>query len=94
MVTFTREELRDPIGPFRCRWYPADDYAILYYDDGSFPCPMEDCEGGIMEDTGICWPTGTLGYHHKCNCCGITFAVHKEAPDYLKTEPGRIRRFL
>lgn len=86
--SFKREELSraivSAVGP--TRWYPGDDYAIEFYDDLSFPCPMDDCKTGIMEDTGNRWPTGSMGYHYKCDECDIIFAVHLDPPAYLKVD--------
>lgn len=38
-------------------------------------CPEGGC-GGEMLPTGMIWPTGDPGYHHKCSKCGICLAVH------------------
>ena len=38
-------------------------------------CPMSDC-GGEMVFNGFTWPTGNPGYHHTCNKCAFTAAVH------------------
>lgn len=38
-------------------------------------CPMPDC-GGEMHDTGHVWPTVDPGFHHQCDRCEFTAAIH------------------
>lgn len=40
----------------------------------SWLCPTE-C-GGYMVFNGMTWPTGDPGYHHTCDQCGFTAAIH------------------
>jgi hypothetical protein len=42
-------------------------------------CPIDDC-GGEMKFNGMVWPTGQPGYHHSCDKCGFTAAVHGKFP--------------
>lgn len=38
-------------------------------------CPIDVC-GGEMKFNGMTWPTGNPGYHHTCDKCGFTAAIH------------------
>ena len=38
-------------------------------------CPIDGC-GGEMKFNGMTWPTGSPGYHHSCNKCEFTAAIH------------------
>lgn len=44
------------------------DYVVVWR------CPITGCSGE-MRYTGMDWPTGTPGHHHKCNSCGFTAAI-------------------
>ena len=37
-------------------------------------CPIDGCDGQ-MKYTGMTWPTGDPGYHHKCDICDFTAAI-------------------
>lgn len=37
-------------------------------------CPVSHC-GGEMRYTGVDWPTGVPGHHHKCSNCSFTAAI-------------------
>lgn len=36
-------------------------------------CPQAGCTGEMIFN-GELWPTGTPGYHHVCDVCGLTLA--------------------
>jgi len=42
-------------------------------------CPMDDCSGEMVFN-GLTWPTGDPGYHHTCDTCGFTAAIHDRYP--------------
>jgi hypothetical protein len=44
-------------------------------------CPIDGCDGEMVEN-GMVWPTGDPGYHHTCNKCGFTAAVHERFPRF------------
>lgn len=37
-------------------------------------CPINGCTGE-MKYTGVQWPTGDPGFHHKCTECGYEGAI-------------------
>jgi hypothetical protein len=50
-------------------------------------CPIESC-GGEMIFNGMTWPTGDPGYHHTCNKCEFTAAVHGRRYPSIAYEPA------
>lgn len=38
-------------------------------------CPVTPCDGEMIYN-GMMWPTGDPGFHHTCNKCGFTAAIH------------------
>lgn len=42
-------------------------------------CPHDGC-GGEMKLNGSVWPMSNPGYHHTCDKCGFTAAVHARYP--------------
>ena len=43
---------------------------------GRWSCPAEGCAGHMVAN-GFVWPTFDPGYHHTCDACGFTAAIHE-----------------
>lgn len=54
-------------------------------------CIKEDCDGEMVY-TGCSWPTGTPGYHHKCDKCGEVVAVKGATFPRIVTDPPHPKR--
>jgi hypothetical protein len=44
-------------------------------------CPLDGCDGQMIFN-GSTWPTGDPGYHHTCDKCGLTAAIHSKRYPY------------
>jgi len=61
-----------------CRWFntkPMIEEQRMVPIQQQWKCPIDGC-GGEMKFNGMMWPTTNPGYHHTCDKCGFTAAIH------------------
>lgn len=70
------------------RWFkgePVTDRVRVETFREKWSCPCEGCKGEMIFN-GMTWPTGDPGYHHTCNSCQFTAAVHAQYPRTIHVE--------